>query len=201
MANLQQTGKLTRSEKPAHGSSKELLDYLSSLQVVYRQPLAEEEIVMWLESLSCFPLSEIKRAVDALVLHPPDGWSGLPKLPDVVRQIHAGREAASEQAKASNVERAPDPSCPRCSGTGWRPAIDNSTRLAKCHCWAERPKIEARPQLPPAEEDRLTLADVLKQVPNDAAAKPMPAAKTVFHDIDPDKNKAKLERQKKELGQ
>jgi len=100
---------------------------------------------------------------------------------------------------ASNVERAPDPACPRCSGTGWRPAIDNSTRMAKCHCWAERPKIESRPQLAPAEGDRLTLADVLKQAPQNAATKPMPSAKPTFADIDPGKNAAKLEQQRREL--
>ncbi len=120
--------------------------------------------------------------MDAMVLNPPSGWSGLPKLPDLVRQISLNRESAAEQAKASNVERAPDPSCERCRGTGWRPEL-GSTRVVKCHCWAPRPKLESKPALPPAEEDRKTLRDVLKSVVEkvsgatiDKAAKPMPEA-------------------------
>ena len=103
-----------------------------------------------------------------MVLNPPDGWTGFPKLPDVVRQLYANREAAAEKKRIENIERAPDPACERCSGTGWRPAIDAPTRLAKCHCWAPRPKLPERVQLPPAEEDRRTIRDVLKAVADKA---------------------------------
>lgn len=168
MSNRTQSRELSATARSTHGSSKELLEYLQTLELVYRSELAEAETVMWLESLSCFPLQEVRAAVDALVLNPPEGWTGFPKLPDVIRQLYANRESAAEQKRIQNIERAPDPTCERCSGTGWRPAIDSPTRMVKCHCWAPRPKLPDRPQLPPAEEDRLTMRDVLKSVADKA---------------------------------
>lgn len=115
--------------------------------------------------------------MDALVLNPPDGWTGFPKLPDVIRQIAANRDAAAMNAKAANIERAPDPVCERCEGTGWRQTLQ-ANRVAKCHCWAPRPKLEQKPALMPAEQERLTLRDVLaKAAPGatvEQVAKPMP---------------------------
>src|SRR5689334_2595355 len=69
------------------GSSSELVGYLRALELLYRAELAEAEIEMWIHGLSNFQLAEIRAAVDVLILDPPDGWTGMPKLPDVIRQI------------------------------------------------------------------------------------------------------------------
>lgn len=59
---------------------------------------------MWIHGLNSFPLAEVQAAVDALILNPPEGWSGMPKLPDVIRQIHANREYRAEQARLKQGE-------------------------------------------------------------------------------------------------
>lgn len=54
---------------------------------------------MWIHGLNCFLLAEVREAVDALILNPPDGWTGMPKLPDVIRQIAENREYKAEQSR------------------------------------------------------------------------------------------------------
>lgn len=162
---------------------------------------------MWIHGLSCFPLVEVQAAVDCLILNPPEGWTGIPKLPDVIRQIAENRESKAELAKYSNQERSPDPACQKCSGCGWE--IENS-RARKCTCWGVRPKLPDYKQLAPAPEDRMTFATVLEKakqraedaelmkklspkLPNlESAAKRMPECSSYMP------SEAELERKKQE---
>jgi hypothetical protein len=140
---------------------------LTTFQLAYRTTLPDAELRLWRETLEGYSITEIESALSELLRCPPkqqldDGtiqvWRGMPKLPDVIETIFAMRETAAEAAKQSNVERSPDPNCSKCV-QGW---IREGNRVKKCVCWAPRPKIEARPQLMPAVDDRKTLADVLK---------------------------------------
>jgi len=146
---------------------------------------------MWIHGLSCFPLQEVQAAVNALMLKPPDGWTGMPKLPDVIRRIAENRETHAERLRTSNSERAPDPQCSKCEGLGW---IKHGTRYDRCDCLAVRPKPNYLAQLPPAPEDRLTYADVLKT----AGLKPQEQAKPkpLFSQYRP--SETELEQKKRE---
>lgn len=123
---------------------------------------------MWIHGLNCFPLAEVREAVDALILNPPDGWTGMPKLPDVIRQIAENREYKAEQA-----------------------------RLAKgAEVLEEMRDLERRKK---AGEKFYGLADLAKEPLMAKAAKPMPTVRTVWPDIDPEKNAEKLRQQAEKL--
>lgn|SRR6478609_664118 len=163
------------SEMPdgrTHSASEmELVVFLRAAEADYDQNLSGERRELYLGLLDLpekFSVREIIRAFGEVQIEQPGGWTGFPKRPDVIVRILANRDSAAEQLRVANVERSPDPMCQRCSGTGFERECN---RVKKCVCWAPRPKIESRPQLMPAVDDRKTLADVLK-----TAAKDVPEA-------------------------
>lgn len=124
---------------------------------------------MWIHGLSNFPLKEVRGAVDALILDPPDGWTGMPKLPDVIRQIHANREIEAQKRQRDEGEK----------------------------MLAELRELEKRRD---GGEKFYGLVDLAKEAVNlTTIEKPMPTVKTVWPDIDPNKNAAKLKQQAAEL--
>src|SRR5262252_2023186 len=94
------TSALTKS------TAEPLAFYLRGLEEIYRQETTEEELALYLESLSRFPLEEVKAAGEFLMVHPANDWYGLPKLPDFIRTIWAQREerAAAWQSAKSDIE-------------------------------------------------------------------------------------------------
>lgn len=70
-------------------------EYLATLQLVTRMPLAEAELSMWKETLKAFSYQAIERALGNLVMNPPkfkvDGeiqrYTGMPKLQDVLLEL------------------------------------------------------------------------------------------------------------------
>ncbi len=150
--------------KSTPGSSSELLGYLRALELLYRAELAEAEIEMWIHGLSCFPLAEVRAAVDALILNPPEGWTGMPKLPDVIRQIAENREYQAEQSRLAKGAE----------------VLEEMRELEKQKAAGVR---------------FYGLADLAKEPLMAKAVKPMPTVRTVWPDIDPDRNAAKLRQQ------
>lgn len=170
--------------------------FMETIQQAYRSRLADAEQILWRDTLchspEQFTMHEVNDAMKDLIEHPPlqrieggDGWItqpyiGIPKLPDFIYRMLARREDLAEQARRGNAERAPDPSCSDCGGVGWK---STGKGVRKCHCWAMRRKLTALHALPPAEEDRKTLRDVLKTVADklpdariETIGKPMPEA-------------------------
>lgn len=184
-------------------SEMELAAFLRAAEADYDQNLSGERRELYLSLLDLeqkFTAQEIIRAFGEVQVDQPGGWTGFPKRPDVIVRILANRESAAEKQRISNIERAPNPSCPRCSGSGFE---RDCNRVRKCGCWAPRPKIEPRPQLSPAESDRQTLADVLKtvakDVPNVAAKLDKPFPGSVYSTYMP--SEAEIEQKKLEAEQ
>lgn len=123
---------------------------------------------MWIHGLNCFPLAEVRAAVDALILNPPDGWTGMPKLPDVIRQIAENREYQAEQLRLAKGEET----------------------------LRELRDLEKRKE---AGEKFYGLADLANEPLMAKASKPMPTVRTVWPDIDPNKNADKLRQQAETL--
>jgi len=155
-------------------------------RVTVRWPFPEMgglEYADWMEVLKSFHLSEIQQALYRLMRQPPkrelpDGsiteYRGRPTLVDVTRTIDILREERCQQIRAEQ---------------------------ARQHAEQMRELEQRRKEHP---EQFFGLADVLKAAKiSDAKqiAKGMPSAKPEFPDIDPEANRAKLEQQKRELGQ
>ena len=93
------TSALTKS------TAEPLAFYLRGLEEIYRQETTEEELALYLESLSRFPLEEVKAAGEFLMVHPANDWYGLPKLPDFIRTIWAQREERAAEWERGRSER------------------------------------------------------------------------------------------------
>lgn len=155
---------------------------IARVQIRWPHPeMGDLEYLDWRESLKSSPLEKIQAALDRLMTEPPkqrqgDGsvteYRGRPSLVDVLRtmDILAEERALETRKQRERTER------------------------------EEMRKLEARRQEHP--EEFFGLADVLRAANvTDAsmAAKPMPNVRTVFPDIDENKNREKLERQKEFL--
>src|SRR5215471_3118419 len=94
-----------------------LLSYLQGLELIYHAEMSETELAVYLESLSRFPVCEVKAAADRLMLNPPGSWTGMPKLPDIIREIHIIREDEAERIQQQGGKSLADPHCPKCYGS------------------------------------------------------------------------------------
>lgn len=173
-------GPLTFQKQPERFLA-EVGDYLETIQLVYRSKLPQQELVLWRETLKDYSYQEFNQAMTHLISNPPkyeleDGsiqvWRGMPKLPDVVDVMLDLREKAVQDAQQrERDERA-----------------------------AEFKRLEQRRKDHP--EEFFGWADVLKAANlTDAkqAAKPMHNVKTIWPDIDPNKNAEKLRQQAEKL--
>ena len=84
---------------------KSLAQFLEALQQRYRTEMGDAEYLGWLQTLKAYKLPEVIAAANELTLNPPDDWTGLPKLPDLLRVIHRTREAAAEEGRRKEGER------------------------------------------------------------------------------------------------
>lgn len=73
--------------------------FLEALQQRYRTEMGDAEYLDWLQTLKSYPLPEVIEAANELTLNPPEGWTGLPKLPDMLRAIHRKRESNAEERR------------------------------------------------------------------------------------------------------
>jgi hypothetical protein len=114
-----------------------LSGYLRGLEEIYHSEMGEEELAIYLESLRQFPLSEIKAAAARLMVQPPDGWTGMPKLPDFIRAIHELRSERAEQSRVNGTKELAFEHCEVCKGSGWeivKTSMGN-TAARRCRCW------------------------------------------------------------------
>lgn len=73
--------------------------FLEALQQRYRTEMGDAEYLDWLQTLRGYRLLEVIAAANELTLNPPEGWTGLPKLPDMLRVIHKARDAEAEERR------------------------------------------------------------------------------------------------------
>lgn len=152
--------------------------YLETLQKVYRTKLPVEELALWRDTLKDFSFQEFDAAMKSLVKNPPryeleDGSVQVWRgMPKLPDVIQVMLEA--QEQRAAEYRR------------------QEGERLA-----AEMRDLERRRR---AGEHFYGLADVLKSVKPVEVLKPMPNIRTLWPDIDPDRNRAKLEQQKRDLG-
>lgn len=155
---------------------------IARVQVRWPFPeMGQLEYADWMESLKLCPLEKIQAALNRLMDEPPkiersDGvlqeYRGRPSLVDVLRtmEILDDERAAEFRKKQAEADR-----------QKWR-------------------EMERRRAEHP--EEFFGLADVLKAAnvtKADQIAQPMPQVRTIWPDIDPDRNKATLDKQKQEL--
>lgn len=90
-----------KPDRSAYGREhiESLSQFLEALQERYRTEMADAEYLDWLQTLRNYKLAEVIDAANELTLNPPEGWTGLPKLPDVLRVIHRAREAQAEERR------------------------------------------------------------------------------------------------------
>ena len=146
---------------------------IARVQVRWPHPeMGDLEYLDWKESLRSCPLEKIQAALDRIATVPPKTehgeYRGRPTLIDVLRTMDILAEEGAAEFRRQQAET---------SRRDWR-------------------RMEKRRQEHP--EEFFGLADVLKAanvVSVDQAAKPMPAVRTIFPDIDPGKNAEKLKQQ------
>jgi len=88
--------------------SKKLMLVMASLERDYRTEFSEAELQQWealLEHPEKFSLREILAALDEVQLHPPAGWTGPPKRPDVLRQLFIAREEKAQSVMRERQKR------------------------------------------------------------------------------------------------
>ena len=117
-----------------------LASYLRGLEEIYHSEMTEEELALYLESLSRFPLAEVKEAGQKLMVSPIGGWSGIPKLPDFIRTIHEMREEDAERKKQNGGWQFYDSNCTHWGGIGWQTKQTARGNLAvvRCACGEEK---------------------------------------------------------------
>jgi len=149
------------------------------MQKVYRTKLPADELAIWAETLKDYSFQEFDRAMKHLVANPPkyeleDGtiqvWRGMPKLPDVIDVMLDLREQAVQEARKRESER-------------------ESREFAEL----EKRRAEHPEEFIGMKE----LAEIAAKL--QGGAKRIPNVKTVWPDIDPEKNAAKLKKQAEEI--
>ena len=146
-----------------------LVRFLEGYQERYRTEMGDGEYLDWLQTLKRYPLEEIIAAANELTLHPPEDWSGMPKLPDLLRVIHRERGRKSEELRRQEGQQ----------------------------LMAEMKELEKRKA---NGEQFFGLRDVLRALnESKREVKKMPEVNTIWPDIDPEKNKAKLDEQRRRL--
>lgn len=180
-------GPLTFQKQPEKFLA-EVGSYMETIQLVYRSKLPSQELELWRETLKDYSYQEFNQAMTHLISNPPkyeleDGsiqvWRGMPKLPDVVDVMLDLREKAVQEARKRESDRQSREFAElekrRAAHPeefmGWGDFVKRVTE--------EQPELAAKAGLP--------------------KPKPMPNVKTVWPDIDPDRNRAKLEKQKQDL--
>lgn len=101
-------GKLARRQNGNSESLPELSpleQLLVQLQLRYRTEMGPLERSDWLNTLNPYSIEEVLAAANELTLNPPDDWTGLPKLPDLLRVIHRTRDAAAEERRRKEGDR------------------------------------------------------------------------------------------------
>lgn len=172
MYNLtKQSDEITTFQKQPERFLEQIGSQMVTLQKVYRTKLPSDELEMWRETLKDFSVQEFEKSIMDLVHHPPkyqleDGsiqvWRGMPKLSDVVQVMLDLRDKAIHAARQRSSEKLRE----------------------------EFIQLERRRKEHP--EEFFGLADVLKAVAAKGMpleAKTMPNVRTVWPDIDPDKNR------------
>lgn len=101
-------GELTRRTNESsgleHERSESLPLFLQALQDRYRTELGDAEYLDWLQTLKPYKLAEVIAAANELTLNPPADWTGLPKLPDMLRVIHRARAERAEEYRRKDGE-------------------------------------------------------------------------------------------------
>lgn len=120
-----------------------LAGYLRGLEEIYHSEMTDEELAVYLESLSRFPLAEVKEAGQQLMVKPIGGWSGIPKLPDFIRKIHEIREDESERKRQRGGWDFSDSNCQHCGGIGWQTKQTARGNLAVERCVCGKELLEA----------------------------------------------------------
>lgn len=158
--------------KSMQESAENLASFLRSLEMVYRWEMPDEELEMWIHSLNCFPLAEVRQAVTELMKNPPDGWTGMPKLPDVVRTIWIDRER-----RAAEIQ------------------LQEGTRLL-----AEMKQLKARADAGERFYGMADLEKLVKEkYPDLADMNKIPAPEAKYAPAESESQRAKLEEQKRRL--
>ncbi len=136
---------LTHRSNGNNGSEREriasLAQFLEAMQQRYRTELGEAEYLDWLQTLKSYPLAEVIDAANELLLNPPAEWSGMPKLPDVIRQMFRERERKAEEHQRHGGWVLATYSCETCGGTGWvegQKTEGGNRAVKRCQCSLNR---------------------------------------------------------------
>lgn len=126
-----------------------------------------------METLNLYPVAEVAEALNEIMLHPPKDHEG---------NEYRGRPGLVDVTRTIQIARE-------------NRAIEAQRKRGDLTL-KEMRELQERAD---KGEKFYGLADLAKETVNLGSVKQMPTAKEIFPDIDPDRNKAKLEKQREEL--